>query len=133
MTEIAQLCRLENQLECAQLIDPTASSLNRLWAWHLYLIECRNRSIYTGIARDVPRRLRQHLLGKGARFTRMHPPRSLLAVYGFADRSTASTAEHLVKQLSVQEKRALCTSAGPPVDIRQEYAGPDPDRSCPDP
>jgi len=46
----------------------------------MYLIECRDGSIYTGIAVDVAARYAAHLNGKGARYTRSHPPRCLLAV-----------------------------------------------------
>ncbi len=71
----------------------------------MYLIECRDGSIYTGIAVDVAARYAAHLKGKGARYTRSHPPRCLLAVLEYPDRSSASVAEHEVKQLTPAEKR----------------------------
>ena len=73
--------------------------------WFLYLIECRDGSIYTGIAVDVAARYAAHLGGKGARYTRSHPPRRLLASHGYPDRASASVAEYEVKQLSPCEKR----------------------------
>ena len=42
--------------------------------WYVYLIECRDGSVYTGIATDVARRFSEHAAGKGARYTRAHPP-----------------------------------------------------------
>jgi putative endonuclease len=76
-------------------------------AWFVYLIECRDGSIYTGIAVDVAARYAAHVSGKGARYTRSHPPRRLLAAIEYADRSAASKAEYQIKRLSALEKRAL--------------------------
>ena len=83
-------------------------------AWFLYLLECEDGSLYTGIAVDVHKRYRQHVSGKGARYTRARPPRKLLAAQSFPDRSAASKAEYAVKQLRPAEKRALCARLGPP-------------------
>ena len=77
-------------------------------AWYVYLIECVDGSIYTGIAVDVAARYAAHLAGKGARYTRAHPPLRLLARFEYPDRSTASRAEHAIKRLTPARKRALC-------------------------
>jgi len=77
-------------------------------AWHVYLIECKDGSIYTGVAVDVAARYAAHASGKGARYTRSHPPLRLLASFEQPDRSSALRAEYRIKQLSVAEKRALC-------------------------
>jgi putative endonuclease len=74
-------------------------------AWFVYLIECRDGSIYTGIAVDVDARYAAHKSGKGARYTRSHPPQRLLAVIEYPDRSAASKAEYQIKLLSPREKR----------------------------
>ncbi len=81
--------------------------------WFVYLIECRGGSIYTGIAVDVEARYAAHANGKGARYTRSHPPVRLLAAIECTDRSAASKAEHAIKRLSAAEKRALCRLDGP--------------------
>ncbi|RNF82651.1 GIY-YIG nuclease family protein [Lysobacter psychrotolerans] len=75
--------------------------------WFLYLIECRDGSVYTGISTDVQRRYDQHVAGKGARYTRSHPPVRLLAQFEYADRAAASRAEYAIKQLTPAKKRAL--------------------------
>ena len=85
--------------------------------WYVYLIECRDGSVYTGIATDVARRYAQHAAGKGARYTRSHPPLRLLAQFEYPDRASASRAEHAVKQLSPARKRALCAKAAHAVAI----------------
>ena len=77
-------------------------------AWFVYLIECTDGSIYTGITIDVEARYAMHAGGKGSRYMRAHPPARLLAAFEYADRSAASIAEHRIKQLSARAKRALC-------------------------
>lgn len=73
--------------------------------WFLYLIECRDGSIYTGVSVDVEARYDAHASGKGARYTRSHPPLRLLASVAYPDRSSAQKAEHEIKQLSPAAKR----------------------------
>ena len=82
-------------------------------AWVVYLIECQDGSIYTGIAVDVEARYAAHESGKGARYTRSHPPRRLLAALECADRSAASKAEYQIKRLSPQAKRDFGRRHGP--------------------
>lgn len=83
--------------------------------WYLYLIECEDGSIYTGITVDVAARYEAHCLGTGARYTRAHKPRRLLGQEIHADRSSASKAEYRVKKLSPAEKRRYAaTLAGDP-------------------
>lgn len=74
--------------------------------WFLYLIECRDGSVYTGITVDVAARYAAHAGGKGARYTRSRLPARLLAVIDYPDRARASRAEYAVKTLSAAEKRA---------------------------
>jgi putative endonuclease len=76
--------------------------------WFVYILECRDGSLYTGIAVDVARRYALHAAGKGARYTRAHPPARLLASFAHPDRSSASKAEYVIKQLTPPAKRALC-------------------------
>lgn len=79
----------------------------RAGAWTLYLIECVDGSIYTGIAIDVAARYATHAAGKGARYTRAHPPARLLATIAYPDHSSALKAEYRVKQLTAAAKRAF--------------------------
>lgn len=85
--------------------------------WFVYLIECADGSIYTGIALDVAARYAAHVSGKGARYTRAHAPERLLATLPFPDRSAASKAEYRIKQMSAREKIALCRERGGAVKI----------------
>ena len=83
-------------------------------AWYLYLIECVDGSLYTGVAVDVSRRFALHVAGKGARYTRSHPPLRLAAVIEHPNRSSAQKAEYQVKQLATAAKRELCRRHPPP-------------------
>lgn len=76
-------------------------------AWFVYLLECRNGKIYTGIATDVDARFNKHLAGKGAKFTKMNPPSHLIASKPCENRSAASKLEYQIKQLTPAKKRAL--------------------------
>ena len=92
-------------------------------AWHLYLIECADGSIYTGITTDVAARFEQHANGAGARYTRSHRPLRVLASFEVADRSSALRAEYWVKRLKARDKHALA-SGGRSLDSVLP-AGPD--------
>lgn len=68
-------------------------------AWAVYLLECADGRVYTGIARDPEQRYATHLAGKGARFTRANPPRRLLGWVWVADHGTALRLELAWKHL----------------------------------
>ncbi|VWB70105.1 excinuclease ABC subunit C [Burkholderia arboris] len=76
-------------------------------SWFLYLIECADDSVYTGITTDVAARFDEHASGKGARYTRSRKPRAVLASFPLPDRSSASRAEYWVKRLTPVQKREL--------------------------
>lgn len=81
--------------------------------WFLYLIECADGSIYTGITVDVAARYEAHCKGTGARYTRSHVPVKLLGFEAHPDRSSASKAECRIKKLSPAEKRQLAAGLLP--------------------
>lgn len=77
-------------------------------AWWLYVLECEGGVLYTGIARDVEMRFRDHANGKGAAFTRSHPPVSIIARAALATRSEALRVEYAFKQVPRVEKLGWC-------------------------
>ena len=93
--------------------------------WFVYLLECRGGRIYTGIATDVDRRVAEHRAGKGARFTRAHPPVRELVRLPCADRPEALRLEAAIKRLSAPAKRAFVaeTCAGTHVSLAQSRDG----------
>ncbi len=76
--------------------------------WFLYILECRDGSLYTGITTNVARRLAEHAGGRGARYTRSHPPRRLRALVVFPDKGSALSAEYAFKSLTRAAKLAFC-------------------------
>lgn len=75
------------------------------------MLECQDGSFYTGITNELAQRFAAHQRGKGARYTRSHPPKQLIGSLPYANRSQASIAEHQIKQLNRAEKLALFTAA----------------------
>ena len=75
-------------------------------SWHLYIIECADGALYTGIALDPAARFAQHCAGKGAKYTRANPPVRLIGTIAYPDRSSATKAEIAFKKLKAGEKRA---------------------------
>ncbi len=73
------------------------------------MVRCADGSLYTGIARDVERRIAEHNgAGRaGARYTRSRRPVTLVYSEGAADRAAASRREHAIKQLDRADKLAL--------------------------
>ena len=75
--------------------------------WLLYIVECRDCSLYTGITNDIDRRIRQHNEGEAARYTRSHRPVVLRYQEPCGTRSQALIRECAVKLMSPRRKRAL--------------------------
>lgn len=83
-------------------------------SWFLYIVECEDGSLYTGITVDPEARFAAHLAGKGARYTRSHRPLRMLMTIAFPDRSSASKAEYRVKRMPPREKRRLAVGSTSP-------------------
>lgn len=73
----------------------------------MYVVECVDHTLYTGITNNVDRRLGQHNAGRGAAYTAVRRPVKLLATWCFPDRSTALKAEYAFKKNSRQRKFKL--------------------------
>jgi len=77
--------------------------------WYVYIVECADRTFYTGITNDLVRRVDEHNAGRGARYTRGRGPVALRYHEIQPDRSRASTRECEIKALSRQGKEELIT------------------------
>ncbi len=77
--------------------------------WVVYILECADKTLYTGITNDFENRLAAHESGKGAKYTKGRGPFVLMLQEDYEDRSDASKRERLIKKLSRTEKLALCT------------------------
>lgn len=87
--------------------------------WYLYLIECADGSLYTGIATDVERRFREHISGMGARYTRSRKAIRLVASRPIGSRSDALRAEIAIKRLP-KEQKAEAVRSLKSISIHQE-------------
>ncbi len=77
--------------------------------WFVYLIRCRDNSLYTGISTDVARRFVEHQQDrlKGSRFLRGKGPLELVFQAEAGDRSRASRMEHRIKRMRRDDKLRL--------------------------
>lgn len=81
--------------------------------WHLYLVRCRDGSLYTGITTDVARRFAEHQVNSvtGAKYLRGRGPLTLVFQKKLGSKSLALVVENKVKKLSKTKKEEL-VSAG---------------------
>jgi len=75
--------------------------------WYIYIIECSDSKLYTGITNNLELRVRVHNSGKGGRFTRCRIPVKLLYSEKSSGKSEALIREAGIKRLSRQEKLEL--------------------------
>ena len=78
-------------------------------AWHVYIIECSDGSLYTGITNDLDKRITAHNDGRGAKYTKSRRPVRLRYSEPAADRKNASQREYAIKSLRKAEKMRLIT------------------------
>ena len=76
-------------------------------SWKLYILRCKDDTLYTGIAVDVDARLEMHRSGKGAKYTRGRGPLELVYTEECGSHSNALKREIVVKRLTRAEKEEL--------------------------
>jgi putative endonuclease len=72
--------------------------------WFVYLVECCDGTLYTGVAVDVDRRVAEHNSGRGARYTRGRAPVVVVATSRAMQKRAAYRLEYRVKQLRPRDK-----------------------------
>jgi formylglycine-generating enzyme required for sulfatase activity len=80
-------------------------------AWFVYVVRCRDGSLYTGISRDVDARVQRHNQGKGARYTRGRGPVEVIHTEKRSNKGAALRREAAIKALPRASKLALCVTA----------------------
>ncbi len=75
--------------------------------YYIYIIECTDISLYTGVAKDISHRLLEHKKKIGAKYTRSHGFSKLKALWVCDNRSDAQKLEYRIKALKRQQKLAL--------------------------
>ena len=76
-------------------------------SWLVYLLRCRDGSLYTGITNDLPKRLKTHAAGKASRYTRSRLPLKLAYTEPQPSKSRALKREAAIKKLSRRQKDDL--------------------------
>jgi len=77
----------------------------------VYLLRCRDGSLYTGITNDLTRRLALHASGKASAYTRSRRPLALAYREVLPDRGSALRREAAIRRLTRLQKLALCSAA----------------------
>jgi len=82
--------------------------------WYLYIVRCRDGTLYTGISTDVDRRLAEHLRGgdAGSKYLKGRAPLTLLFKKRLGSRSLALKVERRVKMLSREKKEQMIRDPG---------------------
>ena len=75
--------------------------------WILYIVKCRDSSLYTGITTDLAKRLKCHNEGKASKYTRSKRPVKLVHKENFSEETPARRREIAIKKLSRQDKLKL--------------------------
>ena len=73
----------------------------------VYILECKDGSLYTGITTDIKRRIEQHRLGRGAKYTRGRAPFKIVYQEICLNRSEASKREIQIKKMCKLKKIKL--------------------------
>lgn len=78
--------------------------------WTVYILRCGDGSLYTGITNNLPKRLKMHETGKGAKYTRGRGPLSVFHTETFRTKGFALKREAVIKSLGRQQKLALAAA-----------------------
>lgn len=78
----------------------------------VYMIECEGGVLYTGVAKDIEKRLKKHYYKKknGAKFTKSHQMTALKVLFQAKDKSCALKLEYLIKKLNREEKLKIISN-----------------------
>lgn len=93
--------------------------------WWLYVLNCDDRILYTGITTDLTRRLQQHTAGRGAKNLRRYQRLEVVYQVQLGERSLALRAEYRFKRLRAEEKRVLVDCQPSRAALLEKLALPD--------
>ena len=91
--------------------------------WIVYILECGDGTLYTGITDDLQRRLRAHAAGKGAKYTRGRGPLKLCSWEAVPDKRAALKRELAIKRLPKNRKMAIIHENERKMDTSLEICG----------
>ncbi|MDH3214661.1 MAG: GIY-YIG nuclease family protein [Candidatus Krumholzibacteria bacterium] len=81
--------------------------------WIVYIIECRDQTLYTGITTDIAKRLQSHRKGTASKYTRARLPIRLVYKEGHPSRRSALRREVMIKEMKRSDKLDLIRSSSP--------------------
>jgi putative endonuclease len=76
-------------------------------AYVVYILRCKDQTLYTGITNDLAKRLQAHRAGKGAKYTASHPPEAVVYTKRCRTRGAALRCEIKIKNLTRAQKLVL--------------------------
>lgn len=76
-------------------------------SWYIYIIRCKDNRLYTGITKDLERRVKEHNSGYGCRFTKYRAPVELVHSEKASSRPGALKREAAIKRLTRKKKLEL--------------------------
>ena len=79
--------------------------------YYVYILECCDKSLYTGYTNHLEQRIKAHNEGKGAKYTKGRRPVSLVYFESFQTKSEALKREYAIKQFSRKKKLELIKSS----------------------
>ena len=89
------------------IMNNKPNKISKSGRWAVYILECSDKSLYTGITTHLEKRITCHENGSGARYTRGRGPFKLIYTVICADRSEATKKELFIKALTRTEKLAF--------------------------
>ena len=75
--------------------------------WSVYIIQCRDQTLYTGITNNLTKRLEMHESGRAAKYTKGRGPFKLVYQEFFENRSISTKRESEIKKLTKEDKNSL--------------------------
>ncbi len=87
----------------------------------MYVLECDDGSYYTGVTNDLAKRFKAHATGRGAKYTRMHPPRKVLLTIPALSKKEAQQVETWMKGHGRLDKERFVESG--PHCVMEKFEG----------
>lgn len=75
--------------------------------YYTYMIRCKDNSLYTGMTNNIENRMRKHISGTGAKYTKSHKAEKVEVIWRSKDKSLACKLEYQLKQLEKRQKEEL--------------------------
>jgi len=92
-------------------------------SWFLYILECSDSSLYTGITTDLYQRIKRHNQGRACRYTSIRRPVKLVHEEAFENESLARRRELEIKKLSRENKLRLIKYSPSPLNAIKSGSG----------